>query len=100
MIKGKKYLTNLLIMVGVCFMCYAVPFYIIMFIDVGSYAPFLMFIGGFFYFWILNSIDMKNFKKTVIKEFENGLMEQEQFYKDKIKEVSLDVIKRLSKKKK
>ena len=93
----KKKIFEFLVASIVIFMCYLIPYCVIMLFGVGIFWPLLMFWGGNISWWILSSIEQREFEKTVAKEFEKNLIEQEQFYIDKLKEISLDVIKQLKK---
>ena len=94
----KKKIFEFFIASIVVFLCYLIPYCImLMFFDVGILWPLLMFWGGNISWCILSGIEQREFKKTVAKEFEKSLIEQEQFYNDKLNGISLDIIKQLKK---
>ena len=91
-----KYILEILMIFGVCFVCYAIPYLIVMFIDVGTYWSLLMFTGGSAYVFILKWIEFTKFKKTVVIEFEKELKEQQEHYDNVINTFRNELIQRLT----
>ena len=76
--------------------CVYIPIILInYFLIAGPLAVFCLFTGGYVYGIFTEKIRSKGFKKKVAKEFEKALMEQQQYYRDKIVGLGDDIIKRL-----
>jgi hypothetical protein len=91
-----KRLLEILIMFGICFICYIIPYLIIIFIDIGSYWSLPMFLGGGIFVFILKWLDFKKFKKIVEGEFEKSISEQQEYYEGIISTFRNNLMKKLA----